>query len=58
MRYEIEYHLALPETIEDIDLDRIEDLQFEYIFRTGSKTMDITTPGRILGDLLSNQSLK
>jgi hypothetical protein len=56
MRYEIEFQLALPETIEDIDLARIEDLQFENTFRTGSKTRDFTTPGRILRELMPKLS--
>ena len=56
MWYEFEFQLALPETIEDIDLARIEDLQFENTFRTGSKTRDFTTPGRILRELMPKLS--
>ena len=33
--------------------DRIEDLEFEDIFRTGKELKDITTPARILNELMS-----
>jgi len=56
MRHEIEYHLSMPETIKGINLDRIEDIEFEYIFTTGKKLMDITTPARILHELMSKHS--
>jgi hypothetical protein len=53
MRYEIDYHLSMPETIKEINLDRIEDLEFENIFRTSKELKDITTPARILHELMS-----
>lgn len=36
--------------------DRIEDLEFEDIFRTGKKLMDISIPARILRELMAKQS--
>ena len=56
MRYEIDHHLSMPETIKEINLSRIEDLEFEDIFRTGKELKDITTPARILHELMSNLS--
>ena len=53
MRYEIDYHLSMPETIGEINLDLIEDIEFDTIIRTGKKLMDITTPARILVELLA-----
>jgi len=53
MRYEIDYHLSMPETIAEINLDRIEDIQLRYLFSTGKKTMDYTTADRILGEIMS-----
>lgn len=53
MRYEIDYHLSMPETIGEINLDLIEDIEFDTIIRTGKKLMDITTPARILDELLA-----
>lgn len=37
MKYNIEFHLALAETIETIDFDQIEDIHFDYIFGISSK---------------------
>lgn len=56
MRYEIDYHLSMPEINQVINLDRIEDIEFEYLFKTGTKLMDITTPARILHELMSKLS--
>jgi hypothetical protein len=56
MRYEIDHHLSMPETIKEINLSRIEDLEFEDIFRTGKELKDITTPARILHELISKLS--
>ena len=56
MRYEIDHHLSMPETIKEINLSRIEDLEFEDIFRTGKELKDITTPARILRELMSKLS--
>jgi len=53
MRYEIDYHLSMPEISGEINLDRIEDIEFDTIIRTGKKQMDITTPARILTALLA-----
>ncbi|MDD4644559.1 MAG: hypothetical protein PHY99_01060 [Bacteroidales bacterium] len=35
MRYEIDNHLSMPETIGEIKLDKIEDIEFDTIIRTG-----------------------
>jgi hypothetical protein len=51
MRYEIEYHLSMPETIKKINLDKIEEIEFDTMIRTGKKLMDFTTPARILEQL-------
>ena len=56
MRYEIDYHLSMPETINEINLDRIEDIQLEYLFTTGKKPLDFTTACRILNDIMSKLS--
>ncbi len=56
MRYEIDYHLSMPETIGEINLDRIEDIQLRYLFTTGKKAMDYTTADRILGEIMSKLS--
>ncbi|HBB92690.1 MAG TPA: hypothetical protein DC042_13495 [Bacteroidales bacterium] len=56
MRYEIEYHLSMPEINKENNLDRIEDIEFETIIRTGKKLMDFTTPVRILDELMSKFS--
>ena len=53
MRYEIDYHLSMPETIGEINLGRIEDIQLRYLFTTGKKAMDYTTADRILGEIMS-----
>jgi len=56
MRYEIEYHLSMPETMKKINLDKIEEIEFDTIIRTGKKLMDFTTPARILHELMSKHS--
>jgi hypothetical protein len=53
MRYEIDYHLSMSETNGEINLEEIEDIEFDTIIRTGKKLMDITTPVRILNALLA-----
>jgi hypothetical protein len=55
MRYDIEFHLSNPEVKQVINLDRIENLQLEYMISTGTKLGDYTTPNRILSELLSKQ---
>lgn len=39
LRYNIEYHLAMAETIEEINWDYIEDIHFDYIFSRNKKYM-------------------
>ena len=56
MRYEIDYHLSMPEINQVVNLDRIEDVEFEYLFKTGNKLMDFTTPARILHELMLQQT--
>jgi hypothetical protein len=53
MRYEIEYHLSMPETIKKINLDKLEEIEFDTMIRTGKKLMDFTTPARILEQLMT-----
>jgi len=53
MRHEIEYHLSMPETIMEINLDRIEEIEFDTMIKTGKKMMDFTTPARILEQLMT-----
>lgn len=52
MRYEIEYHLSMPEISGEIKLAKIEDIELDTIIRTGKKLMDNTSPARILNELL------
>lgn len=49
LRYNIEYHLAMAETIEATNWDYIEDVHFNYIFSRNKKYM---TPKEILDALM------
>jgi hypothetical protein len=49
LRMNIEYHLAMAETIEEIDWDYIEDIHFDWLF---SKDKKYTKPADILGKLI------
>jgi hypothetical protein len=53
MRYEIDYHLSMPETIEELNLDQIEDIQLRYLFTSGKKPLDFNSADRILRDIMS-----
>ena len=48
MRYLVEYHLALPEAADTLDLDHLEDVCFDYLFTVGGKTGQYTQPGKEL----------
>ena len=53
MRYNIEYQLSMPETIDEINLDEIEDHQLKYLCTTGRKAGDFTSAERILREIIS-----
>ena len=52
LKFNIEYHIALAETIESIDYDRIEDIHFDSIFTDKSSPGGYITPKRILDNIL------
>ena len=37
LRYNIEYHLAMAETVESTNWDYIEDIHFDYLFKRDKK---------------------
>lgn len=52
IRYNIEFHLALAETIETIDFDKIEDIHLNYLFGTASKPGKYAKPKYLLNNFL------
>jgi hypothetical protein len=56
IRYNIEFHLALAESIESIDYDNIEDIHLDYLFGTASKPGKYVKPKNLL-DNLSKKTL-
>jgi hypothetical protein len=52
LKFNIEYHIALAETIESIDYDKIEDIHFDSIFTNKLSPGGYITPKRILDNLL------
>jgi hypothetical protein len=54
IRYNIEYHFALAESIESIDYDKIEDIHLDYLFGNTSKPLKFVTSLNLLDDLLKN----
>jgi hypothetical protein len=51
LRYNIEYHLAMAETIEDTNWDYIEEIHYDYIF---SRNKKYTRPKDILDGLMKD----
>jgi hypothetical protein len=52
VKFNIEYHIALAETIDSIDYDRIEDIHFDMIFTDKLSPGGYLTPKRILDNLI------
>lgn len=52
MRYGIEHHLSMPEVKEEIDLNKIEDIQLSYLFTTPKKGLNFLSANRILDEIL------
>jgi hypothetical protein len=52
LKFNIEYHIALAETIDSIDFDRIEDIHFDNIFTDKLSPGGYITPKRILDNML------
>jgi hypothetical protein len=54
IRYNIEYHFAVAESIESIDYDKIEDIHLDYLFGNISRPSKFVTSLNLLDDLLKN----
>jgi len=52
VKFNIEYHIALAETIDSIDYDRIEDIHFDMIFTDKLSPGGYVTPKRILDNMI------
>jgi hypothetical protein len=52
VKFNIEYHIALAETIDSIDYDRIEDIHFDMIFTDKLSPGEYVTPKRILDNMI------
>jgi len=52
VKFNIEYHIALAETIDSIDYDRIEDIHFDMIFTDKLSPGGYLTPKRILDNMI------
>jgi len=52
LKFNIEYHIALAETIDSIDYDRIEDIHFDSIFTDKLSPGGYITPKKILDNML------
>jgi len=52
LKFNIEYHIALAETIDSIDYDRIEDIHFDMIFTDKLSPGGYLTPKRILDNMI------
>jgi len=52
VKFNIEYHIALAETIDSIDYDRIEDIHFDMIFTDKLSPGGYITPKRVLDNLI------
>ncbi len=55
MSYGIEHHLSMPESIDEINLDEIEDFQLRYLFTTQEKKLAFSSANRILDEILSKE---
>lgn len=51
LRMNIEYHLAMAESVDEIDWDYIEDVHFDWLF---SRDKKYTSPSEILNALLNS----
>jgi hypothetical protein len=54
IRYNIEFHLALAESVETIDYDNIEDIHLNYMFGTTSKPGKYIKPKKLLDNFTNN----
>jgi len=52
LKFNIEYHIALAETIDSIDYDRIEDIHFDSLFTDKLSLGGYITPKKILDNIL------
>jgi len=52
LKFNIEYHIALAETIESIDYGKLEDIHFDSLFTDKSTSRGYITPKAILDNLL------
>jgi len=52
VKFNIEYHIALAETIDSIDYDRIEDIHYDMIFTDKESPVGYITPKRILDNMI------
>ena len=55
LKFNIEYHIALAESIESIDYDGIEDIHFDMIFTDKTRSKGFFTPKEILDNLLNQK---
>ena len=55
LKFNIEYHIALAESIESIDFDRIEDIHFDWLFTDKTRSKGYMTPKEILDNLLNQK---
>ena len=55
MKFNIEYHIALADSIESIDYDRIEDIHFGMLFTDKTRSKGFVTPEEILHNLLAQE---
>jgi hypothetical protein len=52
LKFNLEYHLALADTIESINYDNLEDIHFDSLFTNKSSPRGYITPKSILDNLL------
>ena len=55
VKFNIEYHIALAETIDSIDYDRIENIHFDMIFTDKLSPGGFITPKRILDNMITKK---
>jgi len=55
VKFNIEYHIALAETIDSIDYDRIENIHFDMIFTDKLSPGGFITPKRILDSIITKK---
>jgi hypothetical protein len=55
VKFNIEYHIALAETIDSIDYDRIEDIHYDMIFTDKESPGGYITPKRVLDNMIKEK---